>query len=93
MANPHIALDVTVAYSKRKTSTEIMSLVDNALSSAKANRELNYGYVTADDHGAVMGKQQWRMLVEEAIINDLITFRLQAAMPLAKRIPRGVLCD
>ncbi|MFA0071420.1 diguanylate cyclase, partial [Vibrio breoganii] len=27
----------------------------------------------------VMGKQQWRMLVEEAIINDLVTFRLQAA--------------
>ncbi|PTP83996.1 diguanylate cyclase [Vibrio splendidus] len=77
-ANPHIALGVTYS-NTRKTSTEIMSLVDNALSSAKANRELTYGYVTADDHGAVMGKQQWRMLVEEAIINDLVTFRLQAA--------------
>ncbi|MCZ8489004.1 hypothetical protein O9992_23190 [Vibrio lentus] len=56
--------------------------------------ELNYGYVTADDHGAVMGKQQWRMLVEEAIVttSSPSVFKLQT-MPLAKPIARGVLCD
>jgi diguanylate cyclase (GGDEF)-like protein len=77
-ARANISLGVTHS-SQSKTSTEIMSLVDNALSVAKANREMSYGYITADDHGAVMGKQQWRTLVEEAIINDLFTFRLQAA--------------
>ena len=74
-----ISHSVSLTVVKAKTSTEIMSLVDNALSVAKANREMTYGYITADDHGAVMGKQQWRTLVEEAIINDLFTFRLQAA--------------
>ncbi|MBY7860501.1 EAL domain-containing protein [Vibrio fluvialis] len=62
-----------------KTSTEILSLLDNAVATSKANPELKYGFVTSATHQVVMGKQQWKALVEEAIHHDWVTFRFQAA--------------
>ncbi|MCG6359344.1 EAL domain-containing protein [Vibrio fluvialis] len=62
-----------------KTSTEMLSLLDNAVATAKANPELKYGFVTSATHQVVMGKQQWKALVEEAIHHDWVTFRFQAA--------------
>lgn len=77
-ASAAISLGVTYS-SQNKTSTEIMSLVDNALSIAKSSPEQKYGYISGDDHATIMGKQQWRDLVEEAIHDELVTFRLQSA--------------
>ncbi|EOV0398962.1 EAL domain-containing protein [Vibrio fluvialis] len=62
-----------------KTSTEMLSLLDNAVATSKANPELKYGFVTSATHKVVMGKQQWKALVEEAIHHDWVTFRFQAA--------------
>ncbi|MCG6387266.1 bifunctional diguanylate cyclase/phosphodiesterase [Vibrio fluvialis] len=62
-----------------KTSTEMLSLLDNAVATSKANPELKYGFVTSATHQVVMGKQQWKALVEEAIHHDWVTFRFQAA--------------
>ncbi|MGF1752647.1 EAL domain-containing protein [Vibrio makurazakiensis] len=78
MADADLSLGVTYS-SRSKTSTEIMSLADNALSLAKANPELKYGYISGDEQTNILGKQQWRSLVEEAIHNNDITFRFQAA--------------
>ncbi|QTG90429.1 EAL domain-containing protein, partial [Vibrio furnissii] len=61
------------------TSTEMLSLLDNAVATSKANPELKYGFVTSATHQVVMGKQQWKALVEEAIHHDWVTFRFQAA--------------
>ncbi|MCG6346079.1 EAL domain-containing protein [Vibrio fluvialis] len=62
-----------------KTSTEMLSLLDNAVATSKANPELKYGFVTSATHQVVMGKHQWKALVEEAIHHDWVTFRFQAA--------------
>ncbi|WP_059122108.1 bifunctional diguanylate cyclase/phosphodiesterase [Vibrio sp. MEBiC08052] len=65
---------------KSKTSTSnILSLLDNALASAKANRTKPYSYINSDENRLVMGKQQWKALVDEAMKNDLVHFRFQAA--------------
>ncbi|EMX0220797.1 EAL domain-containing protein [Vibrio fluvialis] len=64
---------------ENKTSTEMLSLLDNAVATSKANPELKYGFVTSATHQVVMGKQQWKALVEEAIHHDWVTFRFQAA--------------
>ncbi|KJY84506.1 diguanylate cyclase [Vibrio galatheae] len=69
-----------VVYNKASTSTsEVLTMLDNALANAKSNPELNYGYVTGEDSDNLMGKQQWKHLVEEAINNDWFNFRFQAA--------------
>ncbi|MCK6264343.1 EAL domain-containing protein [Vibrio sp. ZSDE26] len=62
-----------------KSSTEILTLLDNALANAKSNPEIAYGYVSSENNQNIMGKQQWKALVEEAINNNLIQFRFQAA--------------
>ncbi|MGF1779716.1 bifunctional diguanylate cyclase/phosphodiesterase [Vibrio nomapromontoriensis] len=64
---------------ERKNSTQLLSVLDNALTKAKADPALDYGYVTTETTGAILGKQQWRNMVEEAISNDWVTFRFQAA--------------
>ena len=69
-----------VVYSQSNSSTsEVLTLLDNALAQAKSNPEIDYGYVTGADSDNLMGKQQWKQLVEEAINNDWFSFRLQAA--------------
>ncbi|MDC5706016.1 EAL domain-containing protein [Vibrio europaeus] len=73
-------LSLGVVYNKASTSsTELLTMLDNALANAKSNPELNYGYVTGEDTDNLMGKQQWKTLVEEAISNDWFSFRFQAA--------------
>ncbi|MBE4593209.1 diguanylate cyclase [Vibrio navarrensis] len=77
-ADAKVALGV--AHNKdSKTRTEMLSMVDNALSKAKASPEHAYGFVGTDTQGSTMGKQQWKALVEEAIHNDWIQFRFQSA--------------
>ncbi len=69
-----------VAHTKEsKTTSEMLSMVDNALSLAKASPELNFGFVGGDNKSSLMGKQQWKALVEEAIHNNWIQFRYQSA--------------
>ncbi len=69
-----------VAHSKvHKTHSEILSMVDNALSKAKAQPDKPYGFIGSDMPSNLMGKQQWKALVEEAIENNWIRFRFQAA--------------
>jgi len=63
----------------RKNTTEILSLVDNALSTAHAHPEKAYGLVTDQHHHVLLGKQQWRSLVEEAISNQWVEFKFQKA--------------
>lgn len=77
-ASAEVSLGV-VHNENRKSPSEILTLLDNALASAKANPDLHYGYVSHENNQNLMGKQQWKALVEEAIHNDWITFRLQSA--------------
>ncbi len=72
-----------VVYNKnRKNTTEILSLVDNALSTAHAHPDKAYGMVTDQQNHVLLGKQQWRGLVEEAILNNWVEFKFQKAMYL-----------
>ncbi len=77
-ASPEIYLGMVYNYT-RKESSDIMSLLDNALATARENREQPYGFISADDNRFVMGKQQWKVLVEQAIQQDQVTFRYQTA--------------
>ncbi|MGC9403753.1 bifunctional diguanylate cyclase/phosphodiesterase [Vibrio genomosp. F10] len=73
-------LSLGVVHTKdSKSSTEILTLLDNALATAKSSPEIRYGYVSSTNTQNIMGKQQWKALVEEAIHNNLIQFRFQAA--------------
>ncbi|MDN3697283.1 EAL domain-containing protein [Vibrio cortegadensis] len=78
MANPKISLGVTFNRTP-KTTTEILSLVDNALSTAKADPSLPYALICSDKGQNILGKQQWKTLVEEAIHNGWVNFRFQEA--------------
>lgn len=78
MATSNVALGVVHSEEKKKTG-EILAMLDNALANAKTNPELTYGYLTDSNSTTIKGKQQWKNLVEEAISNDWVTFRLQAA--------------
>ena len=57
-------LSLGVAFSRTQTSsTELLTMLDNALASAKTNPQINYGFVTGDNDENLMGKQQWKNLV------------------------------
>ncbi len=78
LAKPKASLGV--AHSKdQKTRSEVLSMVDNALSKAKAQPDKPYGFIGSDTPSNLMGKQQWKALVEEAIHSDWVKFRFQAA--------------
>ncbi len=69
-----------VAHSKdHNTHSEILSMVDNALAKAKAQPEKPYGFINNVSPSNLMGKQQWRALVEEAVEQNRIHFRFQTA--------------
>ncbi len=73
-------LALGVVYTKdTHSSSAILSLLDNALAQSKSNPELDYGFIAAQASEQVMGKSQWRQLVEEAISNDWVEFRFQSA--------------
>ncbi|MDA0149054.1 bifunctional diguanylate cyclase/phosphodiesterase [Vibrio sp. LaRot3] len=78
MASPEFALGV-VHNKSGNTSSDILTILDNALAAAKGNPEENFGYISSDQSGDLMGKQQWKTLVDEAINNDWFTFRVQSA--------------
>ncbi|MDN3612116.1 EAL domain-containing protein [Vibrio ostreicida] len=78
MATSNFSLGVVYNESP-KSPTEMLTMLDNALANAKSDPELFYGYATANNSDNLMGKQQWRNLVEEAISNDWFQFRFQAA--------------
>ncbi len=64
------------------TSTEkgdILSRLDNALSQALAQPEINYGFIANANGNSSLGKQQWLNAVQEALANDQVDFRFQAA--------------
>lgn len=63
----------------RKTTTEILSLADNALTQAHTNPELLFGYIADESAHELMGKQQWKQFVDEAINDHLFDFTLQLA--------------
>ncbi|MDF2153111.1 EAL domain-containing protein [Vibrio sp. CAU 1672] len=78
MAKPKAVLGV--AHNKEhKTRSEVLSMVDNALAKAKAQPDKAYGFIGSDSPSNLMGKQQWKALVEEAIHNDWFKFRFQSA--------------
>ena len=78
LAKPKASLGV--AFSKEpKARSELLAMVDNALSQAKAHPEQAYGFIGGDASSHLMGKQQWKALVEEAIHSGWIQFRFQAA--------------
>lgn len=79
-ATASLPLSLGVVYNQRpQSSSVIMSLLDNALANATSNPELPYHFVASEHAESVMGKQQWKALVEEAIHNDWFEFRYQAA--------------
>lgn len=63
----------------RKSTTDIMSFMDNALAAARGNIDLPYGFIASESDTLLMGKQQWKALVEEAIDQDYVQLRYQAA--------------
>ncbi|MEH0689077.1 EAL domain-containing protein [Vibrio cholerae] len=74
------SISLGVVYSKNSRDiSEILTMLDNALAAAKSNPESSCGYVSDDNSKNLMGKQQWKSLVEEAINNDWFSFRFQAA--------------
>lgn len=62
-----------------KSTSELMALLDNALAAARVNRDLPYGSISSDTDTLILGKQQWKSLVEEAMDQDYVDFRYQAA--------------
>ena len=78
MAKSNAALGVVYNEVPKDTSS-ILTMLDNALATAKSDPEITYGYVTSDSSENLMGKQQWKALVEEAMSNDWFKFRYQAA--------------
>ncbi len=63
----------------RKTTTEILSLADNALTLAHSNPQLPFGFIADESEHELMGKQQWKAFVDEAINEHLFQFTLQLA--------------
>ncbi len=63
----------------KKSSTQILSLLDNAVAQSKSNAEIKYGFITSETDQVIKGKQQWKALVEEAMHNDWFNYRFQAA--------------
>lgn len=63
----------------RKPPTDILALVDNALSKAIAHPERVFEIISDAEQPILFGKQQWKELVEEAISNRNIEFKYQAA--------------
>lgn len=82
-ATAPIDAELGVVFNKsRKTTTEMLSLVDNALTLAHSNPELLFGFIADESEYELMGKQQWKAFVDEAINEHLFTFTLQlATMP------------
>ncbi|MGF1910100.1 EAL domain-containing protein [Vibrio kasasachensis] len=78
MAKANASLGV-VHNSANGSVSDILTLLDNALADASSNLDLAYGYITSEDSRTLMGKQQWKLLVEEAISNDWFSFRMQPA--------------
>ncbi|OLQ93280.1 diguanylate cyclase [Vibrio panuliri] len=78
MAKANASLGV-VHNSSSSSASDILTLLDNALADATSNPELPYSYITSEDSRTLMGKQQWKLLVEEAISNDWFAFRIQPA--------------
>ncbi|USD67473.1 EAL domain-containing protein [Vibrio sp. SCSIO 43136] len=68
-----------------KSTSDILALVDNALSLAHANPNTCYGIVKDTQQATVLGKQQWRALVEQAIEEQLIEFKFQTASNAQKQ--------
>ncbi|WP_264876171.1 bifunctional diguanylate cyclase/phosphodiesterase [Vibrio agarivorans] len=73
-----LALGV-ISNDSKQSSSDILAQLDNAVATAKGNPEELYHLATQESAGGVMGKQQWKALVEEAIHNDWFDFRFQAA--------------
>ncbi|WP_122032313.1 EAL domain-containing protein [Aliivibrio sp. EL58] len=79
-ATAPIDADLGVIFNEsRKTSTEILSLADNALAQAHSTPELLFGYIADESAHELMGKQQWKQFVDEAINEHLFNFTLQLA--------------
>ncbi|WED23553.1 EAL domain-containing protein [Vibrio sp. JC009] len=70
----------------KKTNTEILSLVDNALSKAASSPEEPYGLITEQSDQVMLGKKQWLALVEEAIASNAIKFKYQPAKYADRKI-------
>ncbi|WP_117232958.1 EAL domain-containing protein [Vibrio maerlii] len=78
VSSPEVYLGV-VANKEKKPSSEILALVDNALTQAKSTPENPVTIISAETSHNSRGKQQWKSLVEEAIHNDWFAFRFQSA--------------
>jgi EAL domain-containing protein (putative c-di-GMP-specific phosphodiesterase class I)/GGDEF domain-containing protein len=81
MASAEIYLGV-VHNKERKTSTEVMSSLDNALAAAHANHETRLSFISGQSNQMVLGKQQWKKIVDDAIQHNLFSFRYQTAKDL-----------
>ncbi|WP_375748916.1 EAL domain-containing protein [Vibrio sp. HN007] len=69
-----------------KASTDVLALVDNALTKARSEPELDFGLITEKSQQLTLGKQQWRSLVEEALSNNAVEFKFQSAVNKEKAI-------
>lgn len=78
IATEKMALGV-IHNEKNTTSTEVLSLLDNAVADCKSNPETTYGFISSESDRVALGKQQWKSLVEEAIFSGWVKFRFQAA--------------
>ncbi|MHA2939708.1 bifunctional diguanylate cyclase/phosphodiesterase [Vibrio sp. RC27] len=78
MASAEVYLGI-VSNKANKTTSDIMSFLDNALAAARVNPKLPYGFIASENDTEIMGKQQWKALVEDAIDHGYVKFRYQSA--------------
>lgn len=83
---PDNAILGAVYNTEPKSNSDILSLMDNAISQAHSSPEKEYGMITEQEGQNTLGKQQWKALVDEAIVNQAIHFKFQSASNAAGNI-------
>ncbi len=63
----------------KQVASETLAEADNALSRARQTPSEPIAMVTGSDVSNTLGKQEWKALLEEAIANQLFTFKYQKA--------------
>ena len=78
--NNHLKPSLGVVFCHAETKpSDVLTMLDNSLSNAKANQEDNFSLLASKDEHCLIGKQAWKTIVDEAIIQGNFTFRFQNA--------------
>ena len=83
----HAAVGIVIC-SENETITTLLASADNALNKARQEPKEPLALIESNDkkETLILGKQQWKALVEEAITNKLIHFTFQKAINIDNKI-------